>query len=87
MANDFTWHKVSEKEKEGIKKDSKKLLDNFNSKLAGVKISESHFESGDGTREEGEPWKTDGEFRDLFLLNAPFADKDFIFAEKGGWKK
>lgn len=87
MTGNFIWHEVSEKEKEKIRKDSRKLMDDFGSKLKSIKTSDKHFENQGGTREEGDPWKTDSEFRDLFLLNAPFADEDFVFAEKGGWKK
>ena len=47
---------------------------------------EVHFENGNGYREEGEPWNTDGDFRDLTFLNAGFVEDDFIVAEKGSWK-
>ena len=90
MANDFTWHEVSEEEKEKIRLDAKKLLDEFSSKISSVQGIEEHFESAmekDGQREEGEPWMTDPNFRDLMFLNAPYVEDDFITAEKGGWKK
>ena len=87
MTNNSLWHKVSEKEKEKIKKDSKKLLNEFASKLSKIKASERHFENASGTRIEGDGWSTDSEFRDLTFLNAPFVEDDLIVAEKGGWKK
>ena len=87
MANNSLWHEVSEEEKEKIRKESKKLLNEFASKLSKIKAPEKHFENASGTREDGEGWKTDSEFRDLTLLNAPFVEDDFIIAEKGGWKK
>ena len=90
MPNTFIFHKVSEKEKEEIRKNSKKLLDKFASKLEKIKAPEGHFESSanpEGVREQGEPWKTDPAFHDLMLLNAPFVDEDSLVAEKGGWKK
>ncbi|MEA3329479.1 MAG: hypothetical protein U9Q06_01930 [Nanoarchaeota archaeon] len=87
MAENFTWHEVSEKEKEDIKKDAKKLLDEFASKLSKIKASEGHLENGNGFREEGRGGDTDSEFRDLMFLNAPFVEDDSIVAERGGWKK
>ncbi len=82
----FTWHEVSVKEKEEIKKDSKKLLDDFSAKLSKIKTKEGHFSRDNGTREEGTPWKTDEEFKEVMFVNAPFVEDDLIVAEKGGWK-
>jgi len=87
MTNNSLWHEVTEKEKEKIKRDSKKLLNEFASKLSKIKAPEGHFENALGTRDEGEGWNTDPDFRDLILLNAPFVEDDSIVAEKGGWKK
>ncbi len=87
MTKDFTWHEVSEKEKEEIRRDSKKLLNEFASKLSKIKASDDHFGNTAGTRDEGDGWNTDPEFRDLTFLNAPFVEADSIVAEKGGWKK
>jgi len=86
MTKNFTWHEVSEKEKEQIRKDSKKLLNEFASKLDKIKAKEGHFENESGTREEGDGWKTDEEFKSTMLSNAPFVEDNFIVAEKGGWK-
>jgi len=87
MTKDFTWHKVTETEKEEIRKDSKKLLNEFASKLDKIKTKEKHFKNGTGFREEGDGWKTDADFKDLMFLNAPFVEDDHIVAEKGAWKK
>lgn len=87
MANNSLWHEVSNKEKEKIRKESKSLLNEFASKLSKIKVTETHFENETGTREEGNGWNTDPDFKDLTLLNAPFVEDDFIVAEKGGWKK
>jgi len=87
MTQNSLWHEVSEKEKEEIRKESKKLLNEFASKLEKVKAKESHFQREDGQREEGDGWKTDEEFRTHMLNNAPFVEDDSIVAEKGGWKK
>ncbi len=87
MTENFTWHEVTEKEKKQIQKDSKKLLNEFASKLSKIKTPEGHYENELSYRDEGNPWKTDQTFRDLTLLNAPFVEDDFIVAEKGAWKK
>jgi len=85
-SNSF-WHKVTEKEKQQIQRDSKKLLNEFASKLSKIKAPEGHFENESGTREEGDGWKTDPEFKSTTLANAPFTDDNSIVAEKGSWKK
>lgn len=90
MAKNFTWREVSEKEKEEIRKESKNLLNEFASKLDKVKISASDKEQDgnvSGTREEGDGWNTDPEFRSITFSNAPFVDENSIVAEKGAWKK
>jgi len=73
--------------KEEIRKNAKSLLDEFNSKLSQIKTTESYLENDSGLREEGDGWKTDSDFKDIMLLNAPFVEDDLIIAEKGGWKK
>jgi len=83
----FIWHKVSEKEREEIKKQAKDLLDDFSSKIDKIKFEEEYFESEEGLREEGDGWETDPEFRDIMFANAPFVDDDSLVAEKGSWKK
>ena len=86
MVNNSLWHEVTEKEKEQIRKDSKKLLNEFASKLEKIKAPEGHFKNNSGTREEGSGWETDEEFKNTMLANAPFAEDGFIVAEKGSWK-
>jgi len=81
------WHKVTQKEKLQIQKNSKKLLNEFASKLSKIKASEKHYENKTGTREEGEGWETDEEFREITFANAPFVEDNSIVAEKGIWKK
>ena len=90
MTKNSLWHEVTEKEKEEIRKDSKKLLNEFASKLSKIRTSTSikkQEENASGTRDEGDGWSTDPDFRDLTFLNAPFVEDDSIVAEKGGWKK
>ncbi|NPE26557.1 hypothetical protein HNV12_00970 [Methanococcoides sp. SA1] len=81
------WHEVSEEEKQEIKKKAKSLLNEFAKKLSKIKAKESHHENGSGTRKEGDGWKTDEEFKSTTFANAPFAEDNFIIAEKGAWKK
>lgn len=87
MTNNSLWHEVTEKEKDQIRQDSKKLLNEFASKLSKIKTKEEHFENQSGTREEGTGWQTDPEFRSTTLSNAPFVEDNAIVAEKGAWKK
>lgn len=94
----FTYHKVSEAEKQEIKKQSKKLLDDFAAKLEELKIkdkkqtsSQEHFSSPNqdtksGLRKQGEPWISDDDFIETTIENAPYAENNSIIAEKGGWK-
>jgi len=82
----YTWHAVTEQEKEEIKKDAKKLLDEFSSKLDKIKTSEPKLDSKENLRIEGTGWKTDEDFQELMLNNAPMSEEGFIIAEKGGWK-
>ena len=87
MAKDFTWHEVSEEERLEIKKESKKLLNEFASKLSSIKSSDGHFENETGMRDEGEGWTTDLEFQNTTLSNAPLSEDGTIVAETGDWKK
>ena len=86
MTNNSLWHEVTEKEKEEIRKESKKLLEEFASKLSKIKAPEGHFENESGMRDEGDGWKTDPEFQSTTLSNAPFVEDGTIVAEKGAWK-
>ncbi len=86
MTNNSLWHEVTEKEKEQIRKDSKKLLNEFASKLAKIKAPEGHFKNESGTRTEGDGWETDEEFKNTMFANAPFVKDNCIVAERGEWK-
>tara|TARA_Y100000310_G_scaffold149036_2_gene148358 strand:- start:2691 stop:2954 length:264 start_codon:yes stop_codon:yes gene_type:complete len=87
MIEEFRWHKVNEKERKQIKRNSEKLLNEFSIKLEKIKSLESHYQNEEGFREGGDPWKTDSDFRDLTFLNAPLVEGDSLVAEKGSWKK
>lgn len=86
---DFLWHKVSEKEKEDIKRQAKQIMDSFEKELKKVKSEKSDdflVRRKGQLREETEA-KCDPAFRQPFFDNAPKKEGDFIKAEKGGWKK
>ncbi|MAG39753.1 hypothetical protein CMI41_02190 [Candidatus Pacearchaeota archaeon] len=87
MANEMTWHEVTEKEREEIRKKAKELLDGFSVKLEKINGKESHFENDKGIRNQGRPWETLQEFRETTMSNAPFVENEFLVAEKGSWKK
>jgi len=87
MTNNSLWREVTEEEKAEIKKEAKHLLNKFASKLSKIKAPEKHFENQSGTREEGDGWQTDEEFKSTTLSNAPFVEDNTIIAEKGAWKK
>ncbi len=85
---DFLFHKVSEKEKEEIKKQAREILDSFSKKLSMVKekLEEPIIEREKSDRDEdGKKCEADHEFRRIFFENAPKKNKDFIIAEKGKW--
>ncbi|MFH1325470.1 MAG: hypothetical protein ABIH49_01715 [archaeon] len=83
---DFLFHKVSDEEREEIKKETKRILDDFSAKLGKVgKVSESLVERKEFEREEGEGTECDEDFRKRFFENAPNKKGDFILGEKKGW--
>ena len=85
---DFLFHKVSEKEKEQIKKEAKSIMDKFSKKLSKIdkKISEPLIERDEFEREESFKEKeANSDFRERILKNAPNKNKDFILAEKKKW--
>ena len=83
---DFLWHKVSEKEKEEIRKQSKSIMDSFSKKLSGIskKMPEVLIKRENGEREE-DGNKCNEFSREIMFENAPSKNKDFIIGEKKGW--
>ena len=77
---------MDEKKQEEIRKEAKKILDNFSFALEKVKIKEKEFgkEKG-GYREENEGKKGSEDFRKRIFENAPAKSEDFIIAEKKTW--
>jgi Asp-tRNA(Asn)/Glu-tRNA(Gln) amidotransferase C subunit len=83
---DFLWHKVSEKEKEEIRKQAKDVMAKFSKKLEKINLPKGKIEGKgkDFERPEG----TEGrEFFDKKVMfeNAPEKNKDFIVSEKKEW--
>ena len=88
MSN-FLFKEVSEKEKEEIRKQAKKIMDDFSDKLASVKLEglDVGIEREVCEREENFG-KCDENFsREIMFENAPCKNDDFIIAEKGGWEE
>lgn len=83
----YTWHPVSEKEKEEIRQSSKKLLDEFSTKLSKITVKEKSIESKENLRPEGKGWETNKEFQELMFDNAPLVEDKLIMTDKGNWKK
>jgi hypothetical protein len=84
--SDFLWHKVSEKEKEAIKKQAKGIMDSFSKRLSRVKVSkeEPAIIREECERPEGGGVSLDMD-RKIMFENAPKKNKDFIIAEKKKW--
>ncbi len=83
---DFLFHKISEKEREEIKKQVDSILNSFSAKLSKLGKGEETFISREDT-ERKEQGKLDESFsREIMFKNAPEKNKDFIIGEKGGWK-
>ncbi len=78
---------MSEKEKEEIRREARKILDNFVfalEKVGKVKGKSFKRELG-GFREEGKGEKCDDDFRKSMFSNAPEVRGDCIIAEKKKW--
>ena len=88
---DFLFHKVSDSEKEEIKKQAKDIMDKFSERISKVKskIPEPLIEREEFERlEEKTPVdseKSNSDFRKRLFENAPKKNKDFIIAEKKKW--
>jgi len=86
MSN-YKWHPVTEVEKQEIRDNAKKLLDEFSSKLNKIKVTESKAEKKENLRIEGKGSQPNPEFREFMFDNAPKTEDGLIIAETGAWKK
>ncbi len=83
---DFLFHKLSEKEKEEIRKQVNTILESFSVKLSkvGGKVEENLIERKEFERREG--LQRDSSFsKEIMFKNAPEKNKDFIVAERRKW--
>jgi len=86
MLMDFLYHKLSEKEKEELKKQVDSILNSFSAKLSKIdgKAGDSSIEREKFERtENGEQDKSFS--REVMFKNAPEKSKDFIVAERKKW--
>ena len=83
----FLWKKVSEKEKEEIKKEAKRIMDSFSKALEKIDYQEISIDilRKEQIRQETQASKPNPDFRKSILKNAPNKDEDSIIAEKGSW--
>jgi Asp-tRNA(Asn)/Glu-tRNA(Gln) amidotransferase C subunit len=77
---------VSEAKQEEIRKEAKRILDDFSRELEKVEVKEKRLKSNvGGFREEGDGEKGNGDFRKKMFENAPEHDRDCIVSEKKKW--
>ncbi|MBU2053133.1 MAG: hypothetical protein ABIJ14_02255 [Nanoarchaeota archaeon] len=83
----FLWKKVSEKEKEDIRKQAKRIMDDFSNKLSKVngEMKEPLIEREKGERVENIGMCSNID-REIMFSNAPSKNKDFIIGEKKSWE-
>ncbi|MFH1500968.1 MAG: hypothetical protein ABIE22_03420 [archaeon] len=72
-------------DKERVKKEAKKIMDDFLKALGSIKLAEGGVEREEFEREEGDGEEADSFFREQFLKNAPKVKEDCIESEKGDW--
>ena len=72
-------------DREKIKEQAKKLLDNFASALGDIKTEEVYVERDEDRRDETQASAPNEDFKKRILKNAPKKDDDCIVAEKGSW--
>jgi len=83
---DFLFRKLSDKDREDVKKQVDSILDSFSKKLSqiGKSAEENFIEREDFERSESDK-KSCEINREIMFENAPDKNKDFIIGEKGKW--
>ena len=87
MSSNFLFRKVSDKEKEEIQKEAKRIMDSFSSKLEKLNLKEtkdSGIDRESFERKEKSVEKAEID-REIIFANAPSKNKDFLLAEKKHW--
>lgn len=84
MVNEFTWHKVDEKEKEEIKNKAKEIMRGFSKKVGEISLEDKGFKIREKNR------RTDFDSnpkinREIVFSNAKEKNKDFIISESKKW--
>jgi len=83
----YVWHQVTEAEKQEIRDNAKKLLNEFSSKLNKIKSVETKSDKKENLRVESSGKLNEEEFREIMFDNAPLVENGLIIAETGHWKK
>jgi hypothetical protein len=86
----FKFHKLNEKEKKQIEKETKKIINSFSKKLEKIKDlpEQGEIEREECSRKEYETKKENCkklELKKRILENAPNKNKDFILAKEKKW--
>ena len=77
---------INQGKQEEVRKEAKKILDNFANALGKVRIKKKEFKKEiGGYREERNGEDCNNEFRKTMFENAPEKDGDCIIAEKKKW--
>lgn len=77
---------ISDKRKEEIRNEAKKIIDNFAKKLESVKVKKkSEKMKVGGFRDEKNGNETNSSFRKIMFGNAPNKNDDNIIAETKNW--
>jgi Asp-tRNA(Asn)/Glu-tRNA(Gln) amidotransferase C subunit len=79
--------RLSEEEKELIKKESQQLVTEFSRKLEKIRGELNDSPASSESRKEENGWETEQSFKEALFQNAPLVEDDLIIAEKGVWKK
>ena len=77
----------SDLNKESIKEEAKKIMDNFMDSMGDIEVEEEYNMTREKCfREDGEGADIDEDFRQRFLSNAPKVSNESILANKGDWE-
>jgi Asp-tRNA(Asn)/Glu-tRNA(Gln) amidotransferase C subunit len=84
---DFLWRKVSKQEKEDIKKQAKRIIDNFSNNLSklNIPLEESIIERNLCQREEKESKEERNFSKKIMFENAKEKNNNFIIGERKSW--
>ena len=73
---------------EKVKEEAKEIMDNFMNALCDIEVEEEfNLKRDTSYRDEKTPSKSDEDFRQRFLNNAPKISGSAVLANKGEWTK